>query len=82
MLLFISQNFSLQQFGVTSGRASITSCTSLPPTQVFTTIGIFKGERVAIKKVAKKKVSTKHIIVNQRCYFNLHIDMLCVLFGE
>jgi hypothetical protein len=50
------QNFSLQQFGLNSGRASIASCTSLPPTQVFTTIGIFKGERVAIKKVAKKKV--------------------------
>ena len=45
-----------QQFGVSSGRASIASCTSLPPTQVFTTIGIYKGERVAIKKIAKKKV--------------------------
>ncbi|XP_055376635.1 atrial natriuretic peptide receptor 1 isoform X2 [Condylostylus longicornis] len=50
------ENFSLQQYGINSGRASITSCTSLPPAQVFTTIGIFKGERVAIKKVAKKKV--------------------------
>lgn len=55
------QNFSLQQFGVNSGRASIASCTSLPPTQVFTTIGIYKGERVAIKKVAKKKVSKMFI---------------------
>lgn len=52
------QSFSLQQFGVSSGRASIASCTSLPPTQVFTTIGIYKGERVAIKKIAKKKVGS------------------------
>lgn len=51
------QSFSLQQYGVSSGRASIGSCTSLPPTQVFTTIGIYKGERVAIKKISKKKVS-------------------------
>lgn len=52
-----AENFSLQQYaGINSGRASIASCTSLPPTQVFTTIGIFKGERVAIKKVTKKKV--------------------------
>lgn len=50
------ESFSLQQFGVSSGRASIGSCSSLPPTQVFTTIGIYKGERVAIKKVCKKKV--------------------------
>lgn len=52
-----AENFSLQQYaGINSGRASIASCTSLPPAQVFTTIGIFKGERVAIKKVTKKKV--------------------------
>lgn len=50
------QSFSLQQFGVSSGRASIGSCSSLPQTQVFTTIGIYKGERVAIKKICKKKV--------------------------
>lgn len=53
---FNFQNFSLQQYGIHSGRASIASCTSLPLTQVFTTIGIFKGERVAIKKIHKKKV--------------------------
>lgn len=53
------QSFSLQQYGVSSGRASIGSCTSLPPTQVFTTIGIYKGERVAIKKISKKKVSVE-----------------------
>lgn len=41
---------------MSSTRASIASCTSLPPTHVFTTIGIYKGERVAIKKIAKKKV--------------------------
>ncbi|XP_055856918.1 atrial natriuretic peptide receptor 1 [Episyrphus balteatus] len=51
-----AENLSLQQYGVHSGRASIASCTSLPLTQVFTTIGIYKGERVAIKKIAKKKV--------------------------
>lgn len=50
------QNFSIQQFGASSGRASIASCGSLPPTQVFTTIGIYKGDRVAIKKITKKKV--------------------------
>lgn len=49
------QNFSLQQFG-SSGRASIASGNSQLPAQLFTTIGIYKGERVAIKKVAKKKV--------------------------
>lgn len=54
-----TQNFSLQQFGVSSTRASIASCTSLPPTHVFTTIGIYKGERVAIKKIAKKKVKSQ-----------------------
>ncbi|XP_030376658.1 atrial natriuretic peptide receptor 1 [Scaptodrosophila lebanonensis] len=49
------ENISLQQFGIHSGRASIASFASLPP-QVFTTIGQFKGERVAIKKVNVKKV--------------------------
>ncbi|EDS26635.1 conserved hypothetical protein [Culex quinquefasciatus] len=49
------ENFSLQQFG-SSGRASIASGNSQLPAQLFTTIGIYKGERVAIKKVAKKKV--------------------------
>lgn len=52
---FCLQNFSLQQFG-SSGRASISSGHSQLPAQLFTTIGIYKGERVAIKKVAKKKV--------------------------
>lgn len=52
------ENFSIQHFG--SGRASIASCTSLPPTQLFTTIGIYKGERVAIKKIFKKKVQFAH----------------------
>ncbi|KFB35740.1 AGAP008691-PA-like protein [Anopheles sinensis] len=50
------ENFSLQQFGLNSGRVSIASGNSQLPAQLFTTIGIFKGERVAIKKVAKKKV--------------------------
>lgn len=50
-----------QQFGVTSCRGSITSYSSLPPTQVFTTIGILKGERVAIKKISKKKVSVTEL---------------------
>jgi hypothetical protein len=51
------QNFSLAQFGVNSGRGSIISCGSVPATQTVTTIGVFKGERVAIKKISKKKVS-------------------------
>ncbi|XP_037950406.1 receptor-type guanylate cyclase gcy-28 [Teleopsis dalmanni] len=51
-----AENFSLQQYGIHSGRASIASYSSLPLSQVFTTIGIFKGERVAIKKIHKKKV--------------------------
>lgn len=50
------QKLNFDHFGVSSGRASLTSCASLPPTQVFTTIGILKGERVAIKKIIKKKV--------------------------
>lgn len=62
-LFFFLKNFSLQQIGVSSGRASIASCTSLPPAQVFTTIGIFKSERVAIKKVAKKKVTTPFLLL-------------------
>ena len=50
------ENFSLTQFGISSGRASITSYQSQPQ-QLFTTIGIYKGERVAIKKIVKKKLS-------------------------
>ncbi|XP_046602850.1 atrial natriuretic peptide receptor 1 [Neodiprion virginianus] len=37
-------------------RGSAMSCGSLPPSTVFTTVGIYKGERVAIKKITKKKV--------------------------
>lgn len=79
------QSFSLQQYGVSSGRASIGSCTSLPPTQVFTTIGIYKGERVAIKKISKKKVSVEGNIAFQyqkycflECSFPilLHVNVL------
>ena len=51
------QNFSLTQFGVSSGRGSIISCGSVAPSQAVPTIGIFKGERVAIKKIPKKKVT-------------------------
>ncbi|XP_069678523.1 atrial natriuretic peptide receptor 1 isoform X2 [Periplaneta americana] len=43
------------------GRGSMTSCSSLPPSRVFTTIGIYKGTRVAIKKVTiKKKLDINH----------------------
>lgn len=56
MLIFSVQNFSLTQFGVNSGRGSIISCGSVPTAQPVTTIGVFKGERVAIKKISKKKV--------------------------
>lgn len=67
------QSFSLQQLGVGSGRASIGSCSSLTTTQLFTTIGIYKGERVAIKKICKKKVmQTLFSIV-----FRIKILMLC-----
>ncbi|GJQ80786.1 hypothetical protein Trydic_g9377 [Trypoxylus dichotomus] len=43
-------------FGLRSGRGSITSCNSLLPSPVFTTVGIYKGSRIAIKKISKKKV--------------------------
>ncbi|XP_045460026.1 atrial natriuretic peptide receptor 1 [Harmonia axyridis] len=47
----------LNEFGITSGRASITSSTSFQTsTKLFTTIGIYKGSCVAIKKITKKKV--------------------------
>ncbi|XP_025153401.1 atrial natriuretic peptide receptor 1 [Harpegnathos saltator] len=46
-------NFGLEQ---RIRRGSQISCESLPPTTVFTTVGIYKGERVAIKKITKKKV--------------------------
>ncbi|XP_058797480.1 atrial natriuretic peptide receptor 1 isoform X1 [Phymastichus coffea] len=46
-------NFGLEQ---RLRRGSQASCESLPPTTVFTTVGIYKGERVAIKKITKKKV--------------------------
>lgn len=55
------QKLNYENFGVTSGRASIGSFTSLPPTQLFTTIGIYKGERVAIKKISKKKVRSLYL---------------------
>ncbi|XP_020289738.1 atrial natriuretic peptide receptor 1 isoform X2 [Pseudomyrmex gracilis] len=48
-----ANNFGLEQ---KIRRGSQISCESLPPTTVFTTIGIYKGERVAIKKITKKKV--------------------------
>ncbi|KAK2579330.1 hypothetical protein KPH14_008282 [Odynerus spinipes] len=49
----LSENFGLEQ---RIRRGSQVSCGSLPPTTVFTTVGIYKGERVAIKKITKKKV--------------------------
>ncbi|XP_039314266.1 atrial natriuretic peptide receptor 1 isoform X2 [Solenopsis invicta] len=48
-----ANNYGLEQ---RIRRGSQISCESLPPTTVFTTIGIYKGERVAIKKITKKKV--------------------------
>lgn len=45
----------LQSYGLRSGRASITSTNSLQA-KIFTTVGIHKGNRVAIKKISKKKV--------------------------
>ncbi|XP_052131818.1 receptor-type guanylate cyclase gcy-28, partial [Frankliniella occidentalis] len=44
-------------------RCSAESGTSLPPAQVFTTIGIYKGSRVAIKKITKTRVDiTKKLL--------------------
>lgn len=66
------QKLNVEHFGISSGRASITSCASLPPTKVFTTIGIYKGERVAIKKISKKKVMNIGI-KNFNYYFDDYI---------
>ncbi|XP_011301203.1 atrial natriuretic peptide receptor 1 [Fopius arisanus] len=48
----ITPNYGLEQ----RRRGSQVSGDSLGPTTVFTTVGIYKGERVAIKKITKKKV--------------------------
>ncbi|XP_044009185.1 atrial natriuretic peptide receptor 1 [Aphidius gifuensis] len=45
-------NYGLEQ----RRRGSQVSGDSFGPTTVFTTVGIYKGERVAIKKITKKKV--------------------------
>lgn len=49
----------MQHLDPNTGRVSIGSCNSLPAAQLFTTIGIYKGERVAIKKIDKKKVNPR-----------------------
>lgn len=49
------RNVFFKTFGIKNHRSSITSCNSLP-NQMFTTVGIYKGSRVAIKKITKKKV--------------------------
>lgn len=49
-------NYIFQTYGLTSCRASITSCNSLQAIKIYTTVGIYKGSRVAIKKVVRKKV--------------------------
>ncbi|XP_046661172.1 atrial natriuretic peptide receptor 1 isoform X2 [Homalodisca vitripennis] len=61
--LALQRNLEMYENGInglherlTVRRSSIESSTSLLPTQMFTTIGIYKGSRVAIKKVIKKKV--------------------------
>ncbi|KAJ8937178.1 hypothetical protein NQ314_012015, partial [Rhamnusium bicolor] len=43
-------------YGLTSCRTSVTSCNSLQATKIFTTVGIYRGSRVAIKKIIRKKV--------------------------
>ncbi|XP_070492916.1 atrial natriuretic peptide receptor 1 isoform X2 [Chironomus tepperi] len=50
------ENFSITQLGVSSGRGSIASVGSITSPQEAITIGVFKGERVAIKRILKKKV--------------------------
>ncbi|CAG9813488.1 unnamed protein product [Phaedon cochleariae] len=46
----------MMTYGLTSCRASITSGTSLQATRIFTTVGLYRGTRVAIKKIIRKKV--------------------------
>ncbi|KAK9871928.1 hypothetical protein WA026_015178 [Henosepilachna vigintioctopunctata] len=47
----------LNEFGLTSGRASFSSAASFQASsKLFTTIGLYKGSCVAIKKITKKKV--------------------------
>lgn len=41
---------------MTSGGASVNSCNSLQTNKIYTTVGTYKGSRVAIKKITKKKV--------------------------
>lgn len=48
---------------MTSCRGSIASNTSLPSAKIYTTVGIYKGSRVAIKKITKKKIDiTKKLL--------------------
>lgn len=73
--VFSPQNFSLTQFGVNSGRGSIISCGSAATNQPVPTIGVFKGERVAIKKIPKKKVSVRrcHVLLWSFCEFFMKV---------
>ncbi|RZF32953.1 hypothetical protein LSTR_LSTR000823 [Laodelphax striatellus] len=58
--LALQKNFESNDNGIQERfpyrRSSIESNSSFLPAQVYTTIGIYKGSRVAIKKVVKKKV--------------------------
>ncbi|XP_023309722.1 atrial natriuretic peptide receptor 1 [Anoplophora glabripennis] len=45
-----------ETYGLSSCRTSITSCNSLQATRIYTTVGIYRGSRVAIKKIVRKKV--------------------------
>ncbi|XP_060517120.1 atrial natriuretic peptide receptor 1 [Cylas formicarius] len=45
-----------ETFDLTSGRASITSNTSIRSAKIYTSVGMYKGSRVAIKKIVKKKI--------------------------
>ncbi|XP_076267348.1 atrial natriuretic peptide receptor 1 [Rhynchophorus ferrugineus] len=45
-----------ETYGIPSCRGSITSNSSLPSAKIYTTVGIYKGSRVAIKRITKKKI--------------------------
>ncbi|XP_050297580.1 atrial natriuretic peptide receptor 1 isoform X1 [Anthonomus grandis grandis] len=52
-----------ETYGLTSCRGSITSNSSLPSAKIYTTVGIYKGTRVAIKRITKKKIDiTKKLL--------------------
>jgi hypothetical protein len=74
-IYLLIKNFSLTQLGVSSGRGSIASVGSIAATQEPITIGIFKGERVAIKKILKKKVNLCENPRSESGFFLFHFPL-------